>query len=908
MHVIFDMGYDQRVAPNGLAAGSAVLGQVYAGPGKLLELLETRLGLIGKVIHQEMRIQHYMDCMQQCVDKKNDAAVYFAASFAADPWSSAKQMLGWRDELVNAGWDGRNNDNFTPKLKAMASVESLLETALIRGEGDRLQTVLACLDGQSTLAISCVELAGTITKLPTLLQRLMQRLSACGVAIHEREAVVAPSSGNLEYVKQAMLAGTERNTVADRDDSLLLLQAEDEWSAANAVAAWLAADRDSNTGVLLIQGEGSQVLDAALSRTGLPIPGTNQCSRWRASLQILPLMLANIWEPLNIHALLEFLSLPVSPLPGYVARALSKAIQETPGVGGEPWRDAEITIATKCRQQWKDDGKSDKQASAAANKLLSDIHTFLIGCRFDPTRGIPAVELVRICNWVKQGLSPYAQSASVQQAIAQVDRFVALAEGQIQAVSRTQVERMLDSVIAGGANNPASVSEASPWMVVSDPSAISDPVETVIWWNFTDTGQSSLTCWSKAEQRALTGIGIQIETSAHIRQRQAEQEHRALRYAGKHLLLVSPTRVKGEAARPHPLWDEIRHFAVANDANPEAVEHLVKSVSDLNSAASCDVAGRTLNLAAVEPFSLLPPEANLRIKKGVVAKPESLSFSQMEMMIGCPARWVLHKHAKLHKSNALDISSGNRMIGSLCHKVVEKLYKQPDSWTAATLRATAEKLFDQLVPEMAAELQEPGRELDYQRYRYNVCSAVESLCRAIERAGLHVIATEQALAGKSVDQIPFGGSIDMVLKDDHGALFVIDLKWSGSSKYKREDIESGTALQLASYAWALQESGADWTPGAYFMLAQGELLTDNEQFQALETLESKLSSQMTWQQGLSSWLHCHLRVRNGDIEVSGLVDEETLQTRRETDGMLNIKPQCRFCDFGKLCGKTRAAA
>ncbi len=93
------MAYDQGVAPLGVGAGQAKIGELNIGIQGLIQLLETHLGMTGQDIHHAMRIQGYMQAMETLLDKKG--AAFFKASFESDAWSSAKQMLDWRDELVD---------------------------------------------------------------------------------------------------------------------------------------------------------------------------------------------------------------------------------------------------------------------------------------------------------------------------------------------------------------------------------------------------------------------------------------------------------------------------------------------------------------------------------------------------------------------------------------------------------------------------------------------------------------------------------------------------------------------------------------------------------------------------------------------------------------------------------------
>jgi len=123
MQIVFDMAYDQQVAPNGVQAGQSSMGKVFVGSQGLLNVLETHLGLTAKETHHAMRIQGYMEGMQAVLHMPE--ATFFKQSFEADAWSSAKQFLDWRDELILAGWDGCDFSSSSSRLKALVLVEKV---------------------------------------------------------------------------------------------------------------------------------------------------------------------------------------------------------------------------------------------------------------------------------------------------------------------------------------------------------------------------------------------------------------------------------------------------------------------------------------------------------------------------------------------------------------------------------------------------------------------------------------------------------------------------------------------------------------------------------------------------------------------------------------------------------------
>ena len=102
----------------------ASIGELTLGPLGMLNLLETRLGLTAPNVHQAERINQYMARLQAC----DGPGQWFHDSFQADPWSTAKQMLFWRDQLVEAGWDGQREIDASARLQALTKVEQADES------------------------------------------------------------------------------------------------------------------------------------------------------------------------------------------------------------------------------------------------------------------------------------------------------------------------------------------------------------------------------------------------------------------------------------------------------------------------------------------------------------------------------------------------------------------------------------------------------------------------------------------------------------------------------------------------------------------------------------------------------------------------------------------------------------
>ncbi len=255
---------------------AASLGEVRLGPAGLLDFLETRLGLAAPKVHPAFRINAYKERLS-AVDAQSKQQSWFSRSFAQDAWSTAKQMLVWRDELVLGGWQGQPIKSGSARLTALSDLEQL-ELPLPPGREDRLAFVLGQLTGKvkaaGNLNVSEITLMDPSSLLPALWQNVFKALAGMGSAV---KTDAPPANKAMPEIK--MIVGA------------------DEWESAEALALYLVADKENNNDTAIITGSDTHILDQALRRQGLPTLGQSEASRWRASLQILPLVIANAWLP-----------------------------------------------------------------------------------------------------------------------------------------------------------------------------------------------------------------------------------------------------------------------------------------------------------------------------------------------------------------------------------------------------------------------------------------------------------------------------------------------------------------------------------------------------------------------------------------------------------------------------------
>ena len=892
MHIVFGWKLDGPCHPQTANGTDAAIGEPVVGPNGFLGLLESALGLVGPTTPAAVRIARYQGRLRLL----DNGSRFYSRSFARDAWATSKQILAWRDELYASGWKGQQIENAGPRLETMASLEIAVGQPLGNSTGERLLAVLEGLRTGRAVPIETIDVVSSEERLPLMWRRLFARLRAGGITI--RDIVPSMQTGDSDLVAIQYALRGDKAAKFIGDGSLIILDADDEWQAADAVAAWLSSG--DNREIVIVRGAGCPALDAACRRLGLPRPGWTETSPQRSALQVLPLALEMLWEPLEPARVLEFLNLPRSPLPRFVARRFAHALMDEPGIGGERWIEA-WQDCTKDLEGWRrTDGLDDAAIKKEIGKAQGEWRFWLEPQRFRRSEGIP-VQLIqdvcqRIAQWaggVAQRDNDYLFLTAAAHSSALSESIAALGASHIPAI---QLGRIIDAVTAEGVSAPAATEEAAPWSIVDAPGQVWGTADTVVWWGFSgDVGSPPRQPWSSAEVAALETADAHVEAIEDIVLREAASWRQALLGARSQVILAMPRRLRGETATPHPLWHEIF-------AQLESLQAVTKARIPAQTIAISETAhlgNRAIKRQGISPLALPTARRRWVVPASTIARRPIESITSIKTMIECPLAWALNYGAHV-RPGALDVLPDDaNLIGTLAHAVVEKLFDQRKSWPPDEAAIAAAKIFDSLAVQTAAPLLRPGYAVEYERAKARVSDSIRLLVQMMADVGLTVRGVEEEVVVTFAPGQDFGGYLDLVLEDAKGRSVVLDLKWSSRDKYRREEVQEGRALQLAAYTWLEEQAGRTSLGAGYFMLRQQSLLfTDSHPFSAAHHVPGSDLKQ-TWATVRAAYDHRMQQLEHGDILVRG-VPAGTGET--DVDPMPQVEPSCRFCDYSSLCG------
>jgi hypothetical protein len=887
------------------AYASPGLNRVRVGRKNLIGLLQTRLGLTRPEVPNAERVSQYL----RRLERLDAPQAWFHRSLAADPWSTAHELLAARDDAVANGWDGT-----LPPVTADGGPSPLLQTlAAAEGLGARIAGGAGTGDG------------GLAPSLADDVVELLVELEASPLPLGIDELVLQHPEDTFPAVWRRIIGALRRRGVRISEapepagaPELTVLAAETEWEAAEHAARWLAAGAGTGagTGTAVVCSDPTAVLDQYLARLGQPRLGVGARSAWRAQDQLIPLFFELVWEPVDVHLLAEFLTLEDSPVKRRAARHLLRALSREPGTRGPVWDAAIRAIG--------EDETLGPELAATLDRLFST------GLLPDVAHRLPSgAQLVDTAAWFASALTSRAALVPrLQTTAAQLRRVLALI-APLPQVGRNDLRRIIASVVTVSAE-PVARAEAAPWLRLNHLVELGEDVEDALWWGFQSASAPTVRRWDPHDAATLARVGVELPTPQDLT---ALAVRETLAAAGRcrRLVLVHLAQRNGERVAPNPLLEALVErygpAAAPGQGLSDRISRASRAPATLtDEQGTWRLAGRTAALARAAAHRPAAPDPVQEVGANAALAPETMSYSQLDVLLGCSMRWALERKGGLRVPDAADIPEGSRMIGSFAHRVIEVLHGR----LRAAHRAVPEaeeiaEVIAELLPQLASELLLPGQKAR----RLTVVDAVTVAAReffcGLEKGGVTLQEVEkpiskdlQLVTPDGVLTNPVRGSADAVGIDEQGRTVVVDLKWYNSAKHLRQKIKEGTALQLALYQWALHEGEAPPDdPTAYFLLKQHAFASAHGHFGA--PIPRDEDPGQLWGRAVKSAEFTVEQVLAGRVTATKPVEEAfaaaqaeaaaaeggeptTVKDAETAVGRLYVEPGCRFCHFGALCG------
>jgi len=814
------------------------LGRVTVGPLGLLTILETQLGLLGERPSQSERIVQYRDSLK----KVDSPSRFYHETFATDELGTAATLLGWRDSWYLHGWDGKFAQVAEQRLTDLAAVEECARGVVAPSIGERLRAVLEVM-GRRRPAISEVRLHDPLGTFSGRWRDVLGKLP-----LVDASAATEPSKGGFLGRLQGSLIEAARGCAVSSiawqaDDTVMVVRAETRALA----SAWLAAQVRTTSSLVVAPSDGAD-LDIAIVGAGRPGLGLREPSAFRPSLQVLALALEILWEPLNFYGLMQFLTHPICPVPGFVRRQLAAKVADRPGIGGRRWESVMSEIA---------DHYGDN-----ADAVLQKVRPWVEHPRFAQDMGAP-VEVVqerveRLADFFRARLGDtdqanrIAYNAGYSQCRACAESLRALKAQGVAAIRPRQLQKLVAQATAHGSENPLLVAEVDAGLAITHPAAAVEPIDQVIWWQLTMPVLPSVYPWSAAEIRSLAQAGVELPSMDEQLAHTTQHWLRPILAARKKLVLVLPP--KGEEV--HPVWQMIE--AVVDRAVIQPLEAL------LTTATSSSQAIVHKGLPQRKRWWQLPDGIHVPLR-------QKESFSSLELLLFNPYHWLLRYPAQLRPSRIIALGGDFRMLGNLAHALVEAFYARADALQMSdrAFDTWFTQTFERLVIEEGALLLMPGRRSDLEGFRHRLCQAVTRLRQQMAKAGIAQVTPEMELSGNFAGG-DLSGFADLVVQKSDTDFGIVDMKWSGAKKYP-EKLKQNRHLQLAIYAELFRQKNGVWPSVAYYILDRARFFApDTRLFPDADAVASQSgeNTAQLWQRFNASWCWRKAQIEAGRFEVA----------------------------------------
>ena len=868
------------------------LGYARVGPQGMLTLLEGELGLSRPQPSQGKRILDYAEALAACGGNR-----FYRASFDVDRLGVARELLCWRDAWYLDGWRGQFDQNAPVRMCDMGAVEAIAKKHLAPGIGERLADVALRLTEQRT-QIESVHLLDPLDDFPLRWRRVLDLLP-----IHHPDGdqlAVSPaptfSATDLAHVQAGIRALAAQEKIAPVDwqnDGSLIIVADGASDPLIASLAQLSGKTKARgERIAVIATNDAAALDDALSGAGLPRTGIDAHSLAHPALQLLPLALHTLWEPADVATILDFLNHPLTPLGAGVARALTEVVAGTPGTGGEAW-NAALDKALK------------NTGADYADRQRKAVEQWVRPSRYAATEGIPIEQLrsriEALATEHRSILGRLNESgdhhpADVANRFAALAHCLALADLLATTTSTRIRPRELGRLLDFASQNVATthgIAEVGHVALVSDPAALTDEVDTLVWWRCSAPRLPTPYPWTEDEMRALKHSGAELPAIETLLEQQSRQWLHAVSRVKRQLIIILPPP-ENEA---HPLLQMLAHLLQPLPVIPAA--EFVKSSGMIPLPSN--------PLPARRRTWKLPDDVSIPRRTRYDGTPGTESHSSLSLLLHAPHRWVLRYAAKIQPGRLLAVPETYTLYGLLLHKLAEWLFAEPDwlAWTEADLEAWFARRFQVLIEEQGLVLLQSGRQAELATLRYRGLRAMSSLVRHLKQAGVIRVRTEVEVNG-AFKGGPLSGSADLVVENSHGETAIVDLKWSNYGDKYGTLLREGRHLQLAIYAHLLQQDGR--APGvAYFILNTARLLAQTRDYFPDADLAAHPNPEQDiarlWQQLGTHWQWRRDQLDDGLIEV---VTEATAKLDEALpspdEGLPPEKPSDRYDDTLHLAG------
>ena len=798
------------------------VGNIYCGNTQLLQRLLFYVGVPYLPVPNEERIAYYHACMQG----KIDAPSPFYNSFKTDSAGMSRTTLSWRDSLVEVGWNAKSYAGSSIKLSLLRDIEP---EDMPKGEADYWYSLIKLAEAGKILPenIKVVVTCGKHEIKPHI-AHILDKQQEFGVPVEYCAEKSQRASGNLGKIQEAIIGQSiEKIVLAENDDTFSYISFVNEDDALRYVAT-----EPANESTVYFCSKPKR-FDNTLRLLGKPAVGSSMAA---GSPQVVQLfMLGNgLFEyPLNIHRIIEWLNLPISPIDNGLRRALCNALTESGGINNDEWNNEK----SKYIESTEDDKKQKKFKKQA--KVFLPI----------PESNVVDVESVKEFNdnlrkWATKllAMKDFPYDEIVREQIASIESYCTTLINMLEQAP-TEFSFLDLQLWCKNIAQPSTYAqydaEVCSHTTIASIGDLHDIADSIVWFPAEETGVVAYPFenLNNAEYAEIECEGaMPYKREQHSLMIQAAMQRILLN--AKRLTIIEAEKCNGEKVARHPLVLQLN----------ERIKGGLKSIAQHKSLSEeyTTVDHRVVNQSEAPILVELGEEVQLkeRHEREKDETKQAESYSSLSQLIQHPFTYVCERCAKLDDRAMPSAQDLEKTLGNVAHLIIEKAFKdRPIKEVRDYDKAKYEAIFEEAVNEKGLLLLLPEHAIDLRHMKNKMQEALDNLANTIINNGLTVDACEyefkQAKWPDAGDNVSLGSRADMLLSDSNGGKVIFDFKYS-SSKIRKTEIEENRALQLEVYRYmAKQEFGKDTNVRVAYVLLPDVTILTADKFNDVKAIEIK---------------------------------------------------------------------
>lgn len=760
MEIYFNPLYDVSVF---LTEKDCGLGKVFVGADALLAELELRCGLTASEEDHSQRVISYMEAIRKV---SGNGAPFFWDSFCNDDYGTAELMLGWRDALVKAGWDGKKDVN-SEKLRWLSNIEVHFNNP---GRADKWREIIAESEKNPVLGPS-------------------DRIKVCC----PKDALDAVTAHLLDNIATISGTGAVEYVVKDefRMPEAEILEFRDEYKAYE----WIAS-QNLTTDDVVAEADPALIGDL-LKQFGKPDIGASD-KGIGTIMQLLPLGIALFRYPADISALESFLQSPRSPIGKLylekkdnngnicfvkASTVLLRHIRSNGGLG-EDW-DKIINEARLSHNGKKISAKEYTEAVSFLN--LWDMSKTL-GKGMANVNNVKSF-VIRLGKWAAAGIVLGGEFSSQFQALSgSCKAMQRLLDGV--SGSKIEIEKLCRwaSHLTVPVNISCDYARLGSINVVPDLADIYSKANHLLWFASTTTNELpyEYDFLTKSETKDLTKSGLLITDKESVARNLNTLKLNGLSRCSK-AIIITCLKISGVETGRSAILAEISKKLTASEGTELVKTGIGQVNKDFGKAISHDF--------------------DSHIIRGFKRTEES--YSSISTLIQSPVDYVLDYVKGYAQYGSDEIADVSTTEGNVAHAYIEQLGEKCGNDPKKMLnwhRTGFDALLDKVISEKGLVLCLKENVLELKIFKVSLKDSIEILLDIIISNGLVIEGFEKEFIAKDLIGETANGTrsdvkaaIDCLLKDPKdGKYLIFDFKYNSGMAYRKK-IEDNRELQLALY-------------------------------------------------------------------------------------------------------------